>query len=85
MITAKEAKALVKKYDEEMLETVKRLAETFAETASDRIQKAASEGQKNTAIEVPNYKVRKQFVDIITELGFDVEINKSSTIVKIIW
>lgn len=85
MITAKEAKALVQKYDEEMEETAKRLAETFAEMASDDIVEAANKGQTNIVIKVPNCKVRKHFVNIMTELDFDTETVKSSMIVKIIW
>ena len=85
MITVKEAKALVEKYNEEMEETAKRLAETYAEMTSDDIVKAANKGQTNITVKVPNYKVRKHFVDIIEELGFDTETIRDDTIVKISW
>lgn len=85
MVTAKGAKAIVEKYDEEMEETAKRLAETFAEMASDDIVAAANKGQRNIVIKIPNSKVRKHFVNIMSELDFDTEISINNTMVKVIW
>lgn len=85
MITANEARALVEKYNEEMIEIAKNLAETFAEEASDKIISAASRGQKTISFEVPNSKVRPLFVKKMIELGFKVKAVEASPVVEIIW
>lgn len=85
MITANEAKALVEKYNEEMAEVARNLAETFVEEASDRIISAASKGQKAISFEVPNGRVRLLFVDKMIELGFKVRAVGASPVTEIIW
>lgn len=85
MITANEARALVEKYNEEMAEVTRNLAETFVEKASDKIISAASKGQKAISFEVPNSKVRHVFADKMIELGFKIKAVEPSIVVEITW
>ncbi len=86
MITANEAKARVRKYNEEQFEMLKKEADKLADLASAKVVEAANKGEENTIFEVRDNKVKGLFIRKFREAGFVAEIyNDSETKVIIKW
>lgn len=86
MITVNEAKAMVRKYNEEQTAMIEKEADRLVDLASGKVTEAASKGEEKVIFEVVDVKVKYAFINKFREAGFDAYIyNDSETKVMIRW
>lgn len=75
IITANEASAKVKEYNERLNNENRQMASHFVEEVCSKIAKIAERGETSMHYEIGSAKIRKIFFDLMTELGYAIDFD----------